>query len=117
MKWISKNPYQICPRINEIVAYCLLPDYPINRLFCFIGGGMNGKSKFLELIEKFVGKENVCSTELDCLLSSRFEVTRLYKKLVCFMGETNFDEISKTSILKKLTGKDLIGFEYKNKTY
>ena len=31
------------------------------------------------------------------------------------MGETNFNEMSKTSILKKLTGGDLIGFEYKNK--
>lgn len=112
-EWVGKDYKEL---LYEIVAYCLLPDYPINRLFCFIGGGMNGKSKFLELIERFVGKENVCSTELDCLLASRFEVTRLYKKLVCFMGETNFDEISKTSILKKLTGRDLIGFEYKNKT-
>ena len=32
------------------------------------------------------------------------------------MGETNFNEMSKTSILKKLTSGDLIGFEYKNKT-
>lgn len=31
------------------------------------------------------------------------------------MGETNFNEMSETSILKKLTGGDLIGFEYKNK--
>ena len=31
------------------------------------------------------------------------------------MGETNFSEINKTSIIKKLTGQDLIGFEYKNK--
>ena len=31
------------------------------------------------------------------------------------MGETNFGELSKTSILKKLSGGDLIGFEYKNK--
>lgn len=31
------------------------------------------------------------------------------------MGETNFNEINKTSILKKLSGGDLIGFEYKNK--
>jgi putative DNA primase/helicase len=31
------------------------------------------------------------------------------------MGETNFSEMSKTSIIKKLTGQDLIGFEYKNK--
>ena len=31
------------------------------------------------------------------------------------MGETNFNEMSKTSTLKKLTGGDVIGFEYKNK--
>jgi putative DNA primase/helicase len=79
------------------------------------GGGLNGKSKFLDLLRKFVGDSNCCSTELDILLNSRFEVTRLHKKLVCMMGETNFEEMSKTSLLKKLTGGDLIGFEYKNK--
>ena len=31
------------------------------------------------------------------------------------MGETNFNEMNKTSILKKLSGGDLVGFEYKNK--
>jgi putative DNA primase/helicase len=102
--------------LYEIVAYCLLPSYPLNRMFCFLGAGMNGKSKFLELLRRFVGAENVCSTELDTLLASRFEVTRLHKKLVCQMGETNFNEMQKTSIIKKLTGGDLMGFEYKNKT-
>jgi len=101
--------------LYEIIAYSLIPAYPIHRLFCFIGEGLNGKSKFLELLRNFVGPKNCCSTELDILLSSRFEVTRLHKKLVCQMGETNFNEMSKTSILKKLTGGDLIGFEYKNK--
>ena len=72
-------------------------------------------SCFLRLLIKFIGENNVTSTELDTLLTSRFEVTRLHKKLVCVMGETNFNEINKTSILKKLTGQDVIGFEYKNK--
>ena len=111
-EWVGEGYVEL---LYEIIAYSLLPDYPINRLFCFIGGGMNGKSKFLDLLQKFVGKDNVCSTELDTLLFSRFEVTRLHKKLVCLMGETNFNEMSKTSILKKLTGGDVIGFEYKNK--
>lgn len=101
--------------LYEIIAYSLLPSYPIHRLFCLIGSGMNGKSCFLRLVGKFIGRENITSTELDTLLSSRFEVTRLHKKLVCTMGETNFSEISQTSILKKLTGQDMIGFEYKNK--
>jgi P4 family phage/plasmid primase-like protien len=111
-EWVGKEYVRT---LYEILAYSMMPDYPINRLFCFIGAGMNGKSKYLELLRKFVGGENCCTTELDTLLASRFEITRLHKKLVCMMGETNFNEMSKTSILKKLTGGDLIGFEYKNK--
>jgi len=111
-EWVGKDYVKT---LYEIIAYCLLPDYPINRLFCFVGSGMNGKSKFLELVRRFVGANNVCSTELDTLIASRFEITRLHKKLICQMGETNFNEMNKTSIIKKLTGGDLIGFEYKNK--
>jgi len=112
VEWVGEENKQI---LYEILAYCLLPDYPINRLFCFVGAGLNGKSKFMELLINFVGKSNITSTELDTLLGSRFEVTRLHKKLACIMGETNFNEIKNTSMLKKLTGNDLVGFEYKNK--
>ncbi|RPI76005.1 MAG: hypothetical protein EHM47_00780, partial [Ignavibacteriales bacterium] len=111
-EWVGKDYVKT---LYEVIAYCLLPSYPIHRLFCFVGGGMNGKSKFLELLRKFVGETNCCSTELDTLINSRFEITRLHKKLLCQMGETNFNEMNKTSIIKKLTGGDLIGFEYKNK--
>jgi len=112
-EWVGKDYVKT---LYEILAFCMLPDYPINRLFCFIGVGMNGKSKYLELLEKFIGRDNVCTTDLDILMNSRFEITKLHKKLVCQMGETNFNEMSKTSKIKKLTGGDLIGFEYKNKT-
>jgi len=111
-EWVGEDYIKT---LYEILSYCLLPNYPIHRIFCFIGGGMNGKSKFLELLRKFIGKDNCCSTELDILINSRFEISRLHKKLVCQMGETNFEEMSKTSILKKLSGGDLIGFEYKRK--
>lgn len=111
-EWVGEENVK---KLYEIIAYCMLPDYPIHRIFCFIGSGMNGKSKYLELLRKFIGQENCCSTELDTLCTSRFEVTRLHKKLVCQMGETNFGEMNKTSMLKKLSGGDLIGFEYKGK--
>ena len=111
-EWVGKDYVQT---LYEIIAYCLVPDYPIHRLFCFVGEGLNGKSCFLRLLNNFIGEGNVTSTELDLLISSRFEITRLHKKLVCVMGETNFAEMSKTSVIKKLTGQDMIGFEYKNK--
>ena len=111
-EWVGKDRVKT---LYEVIAYCLLPSYPIHRLFCLVGSGMNGKSCFLKLLKKFIGEQNVTSTELDTLLISRFEITRLHKKLVCMMGETNFNELDKTSIIKKLTGGDYIGFEYKNK--
>ena len=111
-EWVGEDNVLL---LKEIIAYCMIRDYPIHRIFCFIGSGLNGKSKYLEFLRRFIGGYNVCATELDTLLNSRFEVTRLHKKLVCQMGETNFNEMNKTSLLKKLSGDDLINFEYKNK--
>jgi P4 family phage/plasmid primase-like protien len=101
--------------LYQIIAYCCLTSYPIHLIFCLVGCGRNGKSKFQGLLNRFIGNDNICSTELDTLLDSRFESFKLYKKLLCSMGETNFGIMSKTSLLKKLTGQDLIGFEFKNK--
>jgi putative DNA primase/helicase len=111
--WVGKG---YVDTLYEIMAYCCLTDYPIHLIFCFIGIGSNGKSKFQKLLTTFIGSDNTCSTELDTLLDSRFESTKLHKKLVCLLGETNFGMMNKTSLLKKLTGQDLIGFEYKNKS-
>lgn len=110
--WVGKENVQT---LYEIIAYSMLPDYPIHRLFCFIGAGLNGKTSYLRLLSKSIGDENTTTTELDYLLKNRFEITKLHKKLVCIMGETNFNELNQTSILKRLTGQDRIGFEYKNK--
>ena len=110
--WVGEDKVQL---LYEIIAYCLIPDYPIHRMFCLLGEGLNGKSSFLNLLKKFIGHYNCTSTELDTLLKSRFEITKLHKKLVCIMGETNFNVLSQTSTLKKLVGGDLVGFEYKNK--
>ena len=104
-------------KLYEILAYCILPDYPIERIFCLHGSGSNGKSCFLKILLRFLGFNNVCSTSLDTILKSRFEIARLYKKLACLIGETNLTKIENTQIVKRLvSGKDLIGIEFKNKT-
>ena len=111
-EWVGKDYVKT---LKQICAYCMLPDYPIHRLFCLIGEGSNGKSKFLELVIKLVGNENITSTELEDLIGVRFEKAKLYTKSVCIMGETNFSNLRKTSLIKKLTGQDPIGGEKKNK--
>ena len=112
-QWVGKDYIMT---VKQIIAYCMIQDYPLHRIFCFIGAGMNGKGECLRLIKRILGSGNICSTELEFIIHGRFETAKLYKKLACLMGETNFNEMSKTSILKRLTGGDLIGIEFKNKT-
>ena len=111
-EWVGENHKQI---LYEICAYCLLPDYPLHRIFILFGSGRNGKGTFLRLLQKFVGRENTISTELERLENSRFETARLYQKLVCFIGETNFSTIKNSAIIKALSGQDLIPAENKHK--
>lgn len=111
-EWVGKDYVKT---LYQIIAYCMLPEYPLHRLFCLTGSGSNGKSKYLALIRKFIGENNYTSAELDSLISNRFESAKLFKKLVCTMGETNFNVLKNTGTIKKLTGDDAISFEFKNK--
>lgn len=114
-EWVGKDRVI---DLYEIIAYCCYRSVPIQTLVCLFGSGRNGKSCFLKIIDKFIGKENVCSTELDLIEGrnkSKFEVFKLYKKLVCIMGETNYGVMESSSLLKRLTGGDKIGYEKKGK--
>lgn len=111
-EWVSKENVQT---LYEIIAFCMISFYPFHRIICLIGEGANGKSTFQRLVEKFIGKDNVCSTNLELLINGRFESTKLFKKLVCNIGEISYINISKTELLKRLTGEDKISFEIKNK--
>lgn len=101
--------------LQQLIAFCLLPNYFLHRIFCLNGVGLNGKGSFMNLLTNLVGNYNICSTELDMLLRSRFESAKLYKKLVCMMGETDFKIIKRTNMIKRLTGQDPTGVEIKNK--
>jgi putative DNA primase/helicase len=109
--WVGKDNIKT---LYQILAYCLYSDYPIHRMFYLTGSGSNGKSTFLKILMKFLGVRNICASELDALIE-RFGSTVVYKKLACLMGETDFTQLKKTSMLKKLSSGDLIDFEFKGK--
>lgn len=114
-EWVGADNVNM---LYEIIAYSCYRSYPIQVLFCLYGNGRNGKSCFQKILTKFLGVTNICSTELDMIIGnnmSRFETSKMYKKLMCTMGETNFGTLNKSSMLKKLTGGDVIGFERKGK--
>lgn len=101
--------------LYELCAFCIFPKYFIHRIIVLTGAGSNGKSKFLGLLKRLVGTHNHASTEMELLVSNRFESIKAFKKLVLEMGETNFDKMRNTSKLKRMSGEDTIGFEFKNK--
>lgn len=101
--------------LYEIIAFSTIPSYFLHRAFALTGSGSNGKSKFLGIVRTFIGPENYCDTELDDISNNRFESSKMYSKLVAFMGETDFKAVEKTSRFKKLTGQDPVSYEFKNK--
>jgi len=101
--------------LYEILAYCLVDSYPIHRMFLLFGSGRNGKSQFLELLSRFIGVNNTTSTELEKLIDSRFECSKLYRKKAALIGETNFTAIKSSDRIKKITGHDMLTAEFKNK--
>ncbi len=111
-EWVGTENIAI---LYEIMAYAMLTDYPLHRVFCLNGEGRNGKGTFLSMLTEFIGKDNVCSTDFDTLVTRPFEAAKLYKKLVCIMGEINSSIFKRTSLFKKLTGADIIGYEFKGK--
>lgn len=113
-EWVGEKHVKT---LYQIIAYCTICDYPLHRFFVLTGSGLNGKGKFLEILERFIGDSNATSIDLDAITdsSNRFEKSNLYKKLVALVGETNYGRITKTGMLKSLTGGDLMTFEFKNK--
>lgn len=110
--WVGKENKE---RMYDIMAYCLLRDYPIQRLFCLIGIGSNGKSSFIRLLIKLLGIENVSSFSLKRITMDKFQTAKLYNKLVAVATEIDYGMFQNTSLLKALVGGDPIPIEFKNK--
>lgn len=111
--WVGEKYLQT---VYEIIAYCVYRDYPIHRIFCFVGTGANGKTRLLKIIEKFVGPNNKASVTLKKIGNNDFALYPLYRKTVCFVGETAHHRLESTEILKALSGQDPVSFEDKGRT-
>lgn len=99
----------------EAIAYSMLPSNPFELGFILKGKGSNGKSSYCKLVKRIIGEGNYTASNLRNLTESNFGTAQLYKKLVCFLAETDGHKIEKTSVLKAITGNDPIPAEFKNK--
>ena len=118
-EWVVLEGIQDDSYVNtlyEHIAYSTLQDQFLQRLFAYTGSGSNGKGCFLKLVKRFLGEDNIGTTELKLLATKQFESSALYKKQAVFMTEVDAYDMQNTNLLKKLTGEDDIRYEFKGKT-
>jgi P4 family phage/plasmid primase-like protien len=112
VEWVGEK---YARTLLEIVSFVVVSDYPLHRIFCLVGAGRNGKTTFLNLLTHFVGLDNTVATDMEQLVESNFESSRLFRKLLCVMGEINTTIFKRTNTIKKLVGDDLMRVEFKGK--
>lgn len=94
------------PTLYRLIAHALLKEYVAEKAAILIGGGNNGKSMFLDLVEEFIGGYNVAHRELQDFSDDGFAANNLQGKLANLATEIGEQELEDTTTFKKLTGRD-----------
>ena len=101
--------------LYELSAYCLYRDYPYQKLFFLIGSGNNGKSTFLELLQTFLGRDNISGVSPQEFFKNRFALGRLWNKLANISSDISYEALKNVNKLKEVTGGDRVDVERKFK--
>ena len=125
------DPEATCPYVDELISewvkpedintlwewigYCLWPDHRIKNFVILYGPGDSGKSTFAELLRAFLGRDNCSSVTLHNLSESRFKIAELRHKYANIASDISRDDVKNQSIIKSLTGNDMLTLEQKYK--
>ena len=95
--------------LEEVIGACFYRSNTLagGKAFILTGEGSNGKSTFISVLNRILGKDNTCSLDLKNL-ADRFSTVMMYKKLAN-LGDDISDEFnSDLSVFKKIaTGQEI----------
>lgn len=135
---VNYNPKAECPKIQkffkqvlreetilplqEMFGYTLYRDYNINSIFILRGTGRNGKGVTLRLLKTMLGIQNICARKFQEIATDQHARADLYCKFATLSGEMKYGDIKDNSLIKELSGKDVItarrlykeSFEFEN---
>jgi putative DNA primase/helicase len=97
----------------ELFGYCLIPDTNFQKAFMMLGDGANGKSKFLALLQAFIGRANCSAESLQDLAENRFRAANLVGKLVNIFSDLPAKMLEDTALFKALVSGDALSAERK----
>jgi len=92
--------------LYRVIAHTLYKEYVNEKAVMLVGGGQNGKSVFLNLVEKFLGQWNVSHRALQDFDDNDFAANALEGKLANIHPDMGDDTVTDMSMFKKLTGRD-----------
>lgn len=101
--------------VQEVLGYSLCYGAnPMQIIVLFCGSGRNGKGILSNILMKVHGEENCGATSVS-QLSSQFGVAQMFDKVINISNENNENVVTDTSILKTVSGNDLVMVEAKYK--
>ena len=98
--------------LEECIGYCFYRNNFLQKAFILIGDKANGKTTFIELLNRILGDENVVSLDLKNL-NDRFSKATLHGKLANTGDDTSDEFIPDASLFKKIVAGNRIQAERK----
>ncbi len=136
---VKYDPNAICPNIDkflsevvseedvvtltEYLGYCLIPDVRMQRALMVFGHAGNGKSVFLNLARRILGKPNTSAIALQKLAHDKFAVAGLFGMLANICPDIPAFKLKTDEVFKMIVGADeelnaekkfMDQFEFKN---
>ena len=118
IKWLKEIQDNNWGRVQVLRAWLravLLSHSDIQKFVEIVGPGKSGKSTYANLAHALVGDDNAMISSLEHLEKNRFETANLYKKKLLLFNDVERYGGS-VSVLKAITGRDLIRNERKFQT-
>lgn len=103
--------------LQEIFGYCLLYTNHLKYFYLFLGPGDTGKSIVLNVLKEILGINNVSALSLQQISNPAqiFITSQLFGKFANIMGDLSKKPLEDSSVIKQLTGGDLINAQKKGK--
>lgn len=101
--------------LYQIIGYCLLRKNIFTKFFVCVGEGSTGKSTYLNLISKLLGRVNASFLNLENM-EDKYMPAELFGKLVNLGDDIGYKPIRETANLKKIVSGEMFSVEQKYKS-
>jgi putative DNA primase/helicase len=108
------EPHRV-PTVYEIGGYALMPRKTIKRGFILLGEPDTGKTQFINLMVKFVGKALTSTVNPIALARNTHTGADLYGKLLNVIDDLGDAPLAETGLIKSIIGEGMITCNQKNR--